>query len=319
MTGRYAALFDDVALGAAWLAADQARNALLDADMTALLGLSATSTTSLSIGTGSKTFALTPSTREFQVDSLIRARRAADATAYMVGLATAASAGSVTINALATGGSGGPYTDWIVTVDLTATPSRMISRAVTASGTVGVGDLGGLVYCTGTDTLAFSPVATLAADFWCAIVNISGIRTLDPDGSELIDGLASIVLVPGDAVIVAVVNGALRVVAAKGYGAPLRPHPTVQTGSFNAAVGFVYNVNTSGGASTPTLPADSALAGDEMIAFDDVAATFGTNNCTLTAGSGSTIMGAATFPLNVSYVGARLRYRKSTTDWRIVI
>ena len=218
MTGRYAALFSGVSLGAAWLTADQARNALLDTDMAALLGLSATSTTSLSIGTGSKTFALTPSTREFQVDTLIRARRAADAAAYMVGLATAASAGSLTINAVATGGSGGPYTDWIVTVDLTAAPAGMVSRALTGAGTVISTDKGGIIYCTGTFSLAFDAVATLGADFWCSIVNISGTTTLDPASADLIDGASTIALTAGQAVIVAVVNGAIRVVAAKGYG-----------------------------------------------------------------------------------------------------
>ena len=100
---------------------------------------------------------------------------------------------------------------------------------------------------------------------------------------------------------------------------PLQMDTTLRTGSFNALAGYVYNVNTSGGISTPTLPANTSLVGDEMVGFDDATAAFGTNNCTLTAGTGSTIMGGATFPLNISYVGARLRYRKATTDWRIVV
>jgi hypothetical protein len=56
---------------------------------------------------------------------------------------------------------------------------------------------------TGTGTLAFEAVATLDSGFWCIITNRgTGDVTLNPDGTEQIDGLTSWVLYPGGSILV---------------------------------------------------------------------------------------------------------------------
>jgi hypothetical protein len=56
---------------------------------------------------------------------------------------------------------------------------------------------------SGTGTLAFTAAATLAAGFYCVIKNSgTGNVTLNPDGAELIDGLANWILYPGGSILV---------------------------------------------------------------------------------------------------------------------
>lgn len=58
-----------------------------------------------------------------------------------------------------------------------------------------------LIDCTGTFTLSFSAVATLGNGFQCLVRNSgTGTITLDPNGAETIDGIASGALKPGMAV-----------------------------------------------------------------------------------------------------------------------
>lgn len=64
---------------------------------------------------------------------------------------------------------------------------------------------------TGTGTLAFTAAATLASGFWCVIKNSgTGEVTLNPNGAELIDGLATWVLYPGGAILVQNDGGGFR-------------------------------------------------------------------------------------------------------------
>lgn len=69
------------------------------------------STTSLLIGTGSTTFALTAMAVAYQVDQVVKAVSNANTANYMVGLVTAATTTSVTINVIEIGGSG-THADW---------------------------------------------------------------------------------------------------------------------------------------------------------------------------------------------------------------
>jgi hypothetical protein len=135
----------------------------------------------------------------------------------MVGLATASSAGSVTIDATATSGAG-THTDWIVTVDLIEQAARMTPREITGADTVTVADLGKLLYLAGTFTLAYASVTALGEGFWYAFDSVSGTQTHNPDGAETIDGVATIATTTGQRGIVALRDGALVVIAAKGYG-----------------------------------------------------------------------------------------------------
>lgn len=64
---------------------------------------------------------------------------------------------------------------------------------------------------SGTGTLAFTAVATLASGFYCIIKNSgTGNVTLNPDGAELIDGLATWILYPGGSILVQCDGSTLR-------------------------------------------------------------------------------------------------------------
>jgi hypothetical protein len=81
---------------------------------------------------------------------------------------------------------------------------------------------------TGTGTLAFTAVATLAAGFWCIVKNSgTGNVTLNPDGAELIDGLANWILYPGGSILVECDGSAL-------YSVLLSP----MVATFNASGSF---------------------------------------------------------------------------------
>jgi len=70
----------------------------------------------------------------------------------------------------------------------------------TATYTVVSGDRGRMIDCSGTFTLNLTAAATLGAGFTIAVRNSgTGVVTLDPSGAELIDGVATVTLAPGEA------------------------------------------------------------------------------------------------------------------------
>ncbi|MGY3605657.1 MULTISPECIES: hypothetical protein [unclassified Bradyrhizobium] len=73
-------------------------------------GYGGTSTTSLAIGTGSKTFALAAGFA-YQAGNYVRASSAANGANFMEGAVTAYSGGNITVNVTKTGGSG-TFADW---------------------------------------------------------------------------------------------------------------------------------------------------------------------------------------------------------------
>lgn len=83
---------------------------------------------------------------------------------------------------------------------------------ISGGGTAGTTDRASIIdILTGTGTLAFTAAATLGDGWFCYIRNAgTGDVTLNPDGSELIDGLTSWVLYPGGAILVHCDGSAFR-------------------------------------------------------------------------------------------------------------
>lgn len=81
---------------------------------TSALTYVATSSTSLSIGTGSKAFTLNEAGRSFAVGDAVVAERRSDPATRMVGTVSSYAGNVLTLNATSVAGSGGPYTDWLV-------------------------------------------------------------------------------------------------------------------------------------------------------------------------------------------------------------
>lgn len=84
---------------------------------------------------------------------------------------------------------------WVVLAPLAST----MVQAKSANYTVLLSDYGTLIDCTNTITIALTAAATLGDGFWFDVRNSgTGTVTIDPDGSETIDGAATITLEPGD-------------------------------------------------------------------------------------------------------------------------
>lgn len=167
--------------------------------------LTGTSTSSVAIGTGSKTFA-TQTGKFFDPGArVIVTSDANPANRSMFGVVTAYSAGSLTINVTATTGSG-TFTDWTIRVSgergaQGASGSSLLYRSArTSNAKLLAADVATLIDITsGTFTQTFDPAANLGNGWWVRIRNAgTGDITLDPNGSETIDGMTSFIMYPGE-------------------------------------------------------------------------------------------------------------------------
>lgn len=129
-----------------------------------------TSSTSVAIGTGLKSFTASTA-KSWVAGSWVIAFSAAGVSNYMLGRVTAYNSGTGALDVDVTGTNGsGTYTDWTITV---AGPQGATGRFVASVGeatlssntTAGTGDRGKVIRCTSTFTPSFTAVATLGAGF----------------------------------------------------------------------------------------------------------------------------------------------------------
>lgn len=130
--------------------------------LAALSGIGAISTTNVAVAVGDATFGFAGSWSPF-VDSIVVARRAGDATTYLIGPVTASAAGSVTIDAQLVAGAGS-YADWILS-------------AVTGDGSFQLLD---------------DPAPQLGADLECNGKSITALLSLVMTGALTVGGAATI-------------------------------------------------------------------------------------------------------------------------------
>ena len=101
---------------------------------------------------------------------------------------------------------------------LGAIASATISKS--AAYTVLAADRGDVFLCTGTWTLSLTGASTLANGFSIGVVNVStGTITIDPSGSETVDGLTTKPLLPGQSCILITDGASWRTVGLSGGGA----------------------------------------------------------------------------------------------------
>ena len=167
---------------------------------------SATSTTSLSIATGSKSLTIEAG-KSFAIGQPVLIASTAAPANWMHGQVTAydSGTGALTVNVGTISGSGtvAAWSVSVTAVGLAAAPS-LTQRTITGADTLISSDHGKLVNCSGTFTLSVTAAATLGDGWWCYVRNTSnGDGTVDPNASEQIDGANTFLLKPGFTVLVA--------------------------------------------------------------------------------------------------------------------
>lgn len=167
-------------------------------------GTQATSTTSLTIGTGNQAPTLAQTGKSFVVGQWVNITDAASPSVnWMAGAITSFNAGTgvMAVNVVMTGGAG-TLSNWVISAAsaFVQTPAFGGRSARTSNTALAGADLGKLIDITsGTFTQTFTAAATLGPNWYCHIRNSgTGDITLDPNGSELIDGLTSYVMYPGE-------------------------------------------------------------------------------------------------------------------------
>lgn len=155
---------------------------------------SATSSTSLSISTGSKSLTIEAG-KSFAIGQPVLIASTAAPANWMHGQVTAYDSGTgaltVTVGAISGSGTVAAWSVSVTAVVLAAAPS-LTQRTITSTDTLIASDQGKLVNCSGTFTLSVTAAATLGNGWWCYVRNTgTGTITLDPSGTEKVDGVAT--------------------------------------------------------------------------------------------------------------------------------
>jgi hypothetical protein len=117
-----------------------------------------------------------------------------------------------------------------------ATVPALTVSAKSANYTVLAADIGKTFNCSGTFTLALTAAATLATGFFFGIKNTgTGVITINPDSSELIDGRTTICVYPGEGFTVVCTATAF---ITEGRSSRVRLQGTYTVASAAAAVEF---------------------------------------------------------------------------------
>ena len=158
--------------------------------------------------------------------------------------------------------------------------------AKSAGFTVGTDEAGELFACTGTFTVTF-PSATAVSPGWAVTVdNVgSGSITIDPDGSETVNGLSTLTIGPGQFAFIYSDGSNL---IARGMGAGITVQTFTSSGTWNNpgctfAIPFVVGGGGGGGGSTGAQA--GARGGDGGVAIDAIDVS-GISDETITVGGG---------------------------------
>lgn len=276
-------------------------------------GVQATSTTSLSVGLGSKSLTIQTGKAYSVGQSVVIADTSAPSTNWMFGQITSynSGTGALVVDVVQTLGSG-TLTAW--TISISASPAAdgstaMLRRAITGADTAQLSDSGTLIDITsGTFTLAFSAVTTLGNGWYCYIRNGgTGDVTLDPNASETIDGLTSFVMYPGECRLVQCDGSVLRSIVLNTFSRTF-----TSSGTFTTPPGYakfsalIWSGGASGAKATGASSTYCAGSGGGCFPFVLDASAFGATE-TVTVGAGGVAVTTDTTAGNVggnSSIGA---------------
>lgn len=155
---------------------------------------SATSSTSLTIGTGTQSLVVEAGKSFVIGQPLLIANSAAPAN-WMHGQVTSynATSGALVVSVTTIQGSG-TASAWSVSVTSAqaTSPPSVAQRTITGAGSLVSSDHGRLINANGTLTLTLTAAATLGNGWWCYVRNTgTGAVTLALSGEETVDGVAT--------------------------------------------------------------------------------------------------------------------------------
>ena len=211
--------------GEAASSAQDAADSALDAASQAA-ALSGTSTTSVAVGAGAKTFA-TQTGKQFTAGMSVKVISQSAPLIWMAGDVTSynSATGNLVVAVAVTNGSG-TFSAWRIVIagvqGVAGTAPGILREARTSGTTLTQADKGRLIDITaGTFTQTFS-AAVVLGDGWNVWLRNSGTGsiTLDPNGTETIDGVAALTINPGETRLIQCDGAALRSIRI----APARPH-----------------------------------------------------------------------------------------------
>lgn len=187
-------------------------------------GTQATSATSMTIGAGSKSFTLDQAGKAFTVGQWVNIVDSANPSVnWMAGAITAFTSvsGDITVDVVTAVNIGTTRSSWVVVAASATTeaPTYAGRSSRTSNSILAAGDLGKLIDITsGTFTQTFTAAATLGPNWFCYLRNAgTGDITLDPNGSEQIDGLTSYVMYPGETRLVTCNGTGFYTIVITGY------------------------------------------------------------------------------------------------------
>lgn len=169
-----------------------------------------------------------------------------------------------------------------------SSPTALTLNNQTSAYTIVAGDLGKLVNCTtGTFTLALTAAATLTAGFYCWVVNsgTSNAVTIDPNGTEKVNGLTTFILRPNQNGLLICDGANFQFLGSKPMLYDDRQFPGstgIPSATANGCVALGGNAAASG-------PGDAIAVGASATSSGNGSAAFGKN--TTASGNNSTASG----------------------------
>jgi len=166
----------------------------------AITSVTATSSTSVLIDTGSKSFTIETG-KSFVIGMEVKVASTVNPANYMRGIIASYNIDSgALVVTVATKGGSGTLASWSISLIATENTAKTTPISTRTGDTILAGaDAGTLIdVSSGTFSQTFTAAATLGAGWYVYYRNRgTGTVTLDPSGSETIDGLTTGVLLPG--------------------------------------------------------------------------------------------------------------------------
>ena len=172
----------------------------------------------------------------------------------------------------------------------------VIRIARTSNTALALSNNGNLISITsGTFTQTFAAAATLGSGWFCYIQNSgTGDVTLDPNGAELIDGLTSYIVYPGECRLVQCTGTEFNTVVLSPFSKTFSASGTfIKPPGYSVFSGLLWGGGGSGGRSSNLLFKPGAGGGGACVPFLLTATAIGTSQ-TVTIGAGGAGIAAGT-------------------------